>query len=306
MNQVITLADQIINSNNYQLTPSMFDNFTPNNDVTGKGVIFANQNFGGTLAGNIRSRWFCTLHYNQTPSGWNGFTTLSDFYDKYEAGDARRYSTRGDFNGSTSFNLGFLEGQQFGKLKKKVANSSGTFDDSLDVNGNFISAPLKDRKGNNLAFTRNVSLIETGNNLEITGIRVMKYIPDLGSGDNVNNDAVLIRYEDVLLMKAEAILRGGTATGTAPFNTALGIVNAIRQRSSASALGTVTLTNVYDERGREFAWEGLRRSDMIRFGRFLAPTQLRTAASAATRLLFPIPSGQLAVNPNLKQNPGYN
>ncbi len=285
MNKVISLADTIIGTSTYMLTPSVFDNFTPNNDVTGKGIIFAIQNLGGSLSGNIRSRWFCTLHYNQTPSGWNGFTTLGDFYDKYEAADTRRNTNYPGLQAATGLNMGFLFGQQF------------------DKNG----AALQDRRGNNLAFTKAVSLIETGNNLEITGIRVIKYVPDLASGDNVNNDAVLIRFEDVILMKAEAILRGGTATSgvPAPYNTPLNIVNAIRTRSNATPLTSVTLDQLLDERGREFVWEGLRRSDLIRFGKFLQPTSLRTTNSTATRLLFPIPNGQLAVNPNLKQNPGY-
>ena len=85
----------------------------------------------------------------------------------------------------TGLRVGFLFGQQF------------------DQNG----VALKDRKGNPLAFTKDVKLIETGNDLEITGIRVMKYPPDLVSGDNSDNDYVLLRYADVLLMKAEALLR---------------------------------------------------------------------------------------------------
>ena len=59
------------------------------------------------------------------------------------------------------------------------------------------------------------------------------------------------------------------------------------------------------ERGRELYWEGYRRQDMIRFGKFLQPVQERPTASDPKYLLFPIPSEQLAVNANLEQNPGY-
>ena len=59
-----------------------------------------------------------------------------------------------------------------------------------------------------------------------------------------------------------------------------------------------------DERGREMYWEGWRRQDLIRFGKFLQPWQEKPADDPKN-LLFPIPSSQLAVNPNLTQNPGY-
>ena len=85
MAQVITLADQLINSGKYSLTPNFFDNFAPKNDAISTELIFTNQNRGGQSSGNVRSRWFLGLHYNQNPSGWNGFTTLSDLYDKFEA-----------------------------------------------------------------------------------------------------------------------------------------------------------------------------------------------------------------------------
>ncbi|HOZ68575.1 MAG TPA: RagB/SusD family nutrient uptake outer membrane protein [Chitinophagaceae bacterium] len=72
-----------------------------------------------------------------------------------------------------------------------------------------------------------------------------------------------------------------------------------------AALGTVDLNAVYDERGRELYWEGWRRNDMIRFGKFLAPRELKPETSGVERLLYPIPNEQLTINPNLTQNPGY-
>jgi starch-binding outer membrane protein, SusD/RagB family len=165
-----------------------------------------------------------------------------------------------------------------------------------------------DRKGNPLSFTKEVKLKETGNNLEVTGIRVMKYVPDLVHQFPWDNDLVVFRLADVLLMKAEAILRGGTGTNVAPYgNTAASIVNYIRTHATrgVAALGTVDLAAVYDERGRELYWEGWRRNDMIRFGTFLAPRDLKPDASPAFRLVYPIPNEQLTINPNLTQNPGY-
>jgi len=280
MQQVITLADQIISSGKYNFTTgSYFDNFAPTNGSISKENIFTFQRTPGTAygAGNsVRSRWFMTLHYNQNPSGWNGFVSLSDFYDKFEASDKRR---GGDYAGVTDVSglkVGFLVGQQF--------NEAGV--------------ALKDRTGAPLAFTRDFKLKETGANLEVTGIRVIKYPPDYKSGDNVDNDYVYYRYADVWLMKAEALWRTGQA------GQALTMVNQLRAARGATALASLTNDNFCDERGREFYWESNRRTDLIRFGKYLQAYQEKPA-STEERLIFPIPNTALAVNPNLKQNPGY-
>ena len=105
-----------------------------------------------------------------------------------------------------------------------------------------------------------------------------------------------------MLMKAEAILRGGTPTGG---QTALSLVNAVRAARGASALASVTLTSLLAERGRELYIEGWRRNDMIRFGVFNNPVQERPNQSQGYKVVFPIPNLALSSNPNLKQNFGY-
>jgi len=286
MQQVITLADQIINSNRYTFSTNYFDNFAPNNHSIGRENIWTQENVGGTSSGNIRSRWHAVTHYNQYPSGWNGFSTLSDFYSKFEASDVRRgvaYPTNSTVytNPGGRRNIGFLEGQQY-----DLRNDQ----------------PLKDRKNNNLVFTPQVNIIENDPNiLERSGIRAYKYAIDYPNADNGNwdNDYVYFRYADVLLMKAEALLRTNSA------GPALTIVNNIRANRGASPLGSLTLDNLIDERGRELYLESWRRQDLIRFGKFLLPRQQKPQASEPRYLLFPIPNGQLAANPNLRQNPGY-
>lgn len=89
MAKVITLADEIINSGKYQLAKNYFDNFAPNNDAISKENVFTSQNIGGSDAGGVRDMWTMPLHYNQKPNGNNGFSTLSDFYKKFEATDQR-------------------------------------------------------------------------------------------------------------------------------------------------------------------------------------------------------------------------
>lgn len=296
MNQVIALADQIINSGAYSLSANYFDNFAPTNTTIGKENIWTQENVSGVAYGgdgnSVRSRYHTVMHYNQNPGGWNGFTTLSDFYNKFEASDKRRgvaYPTPGAANPGNRVNVGFLIGQQY--------------DWATD-------AALKDRTGLPLAFTPEVKLIENGANFEITGIRPFKYpidYPNDGSG-NVDNDYVFFRLTDVLLMKAEAILRGGTATTAGPYGgTPLEIVNYIRTNPSrgASALTSLNLDQLLDERGRELYLENWRRQDLIRFGKFLDPFQEKPEQSDPKYLLFAIPNQQLAVNPNLTRNPGY-
>lgn len=135
------------------------------------------------------------------------------------------------------------------------------------------------------------------------GYRNIKFYPDATSASrNQNNDYPIFRYSDIVLTKAEAILRGGTATGGA---TALSLVNSVRaNRSTSAAWAAVTLDDLYKERGRELAWEAWRRNDMIRFGKFEGSWGYKTNKDTYRRI-FPIPQSALSVNPALVQNPGY-
>jgi len=138
-----------------------------------------------------------------------------------------------------------------------------------------------------------------------TGVRNIKFLPDYTNAisRNQNNDCPLFRYSDIILMKAEAIQRGGTATLGA---TALSLVNSVRNnRTTSAALASVTLDDIYAERCREFAWETWHRNDMIRFGKFETSYGLSKTNTDTYRRIFPIPSTALASNPNLVQNPGY-
>lgn len=283
MTQVSSLADQITAANRYSLANIFFDNFAPDNNVKSTENIYTFENNpAANRGGDIRGFAFMVSHYNMNPGGWNGFSTLSDFYDKFEAADQRRgmyYVYPGSLpNPGKRINAGFLFGQQYNLT---------------------TDAPLADRQGAPLAFTREVKLRETGSNLEVTGIRVIKYPFDYATpGDQKNNDFAVFRYADVLLMKAEALLRSGNAAGALP------LVNSVRAKRGVGNLASIDLDALLDERGRELYWEGYRRQDLIRFGKYLQAYQEKPASDAKT-LLFPIPGSQLAVNTNLTQNPGY-
>jgi hypothetical protein len=130
----------------------------------------------------------------------------------------------------------------------------------------------------------------------------------------VDIDFPLFRVEDAYLMYAEAVLRGGAGD----LNTALGYVNAIRERAYAGTSGNITLNEltldfILDERARELFWECHRRTDLIRFGKFSQSSYLWPwkggvpgGVSTSSHLnIFPIPASDRGANPNLQQNDGY-
>ena len=290
MDSVIKLADEVINSGRYSFSENYFDNFAPNNATIGRENIFTQENKGGFVFFGLGLYPLGSLHYNNTPGGFNGSATLSDLYDLFESGDLRRgqayRTTNSPANPGNRFNVGFLIGQQY------------------DLN---TDETLKDRTGRPLEFTREVEVLETGPDLETKGIRPQKYVWDWPNGIFLDNDWVYFRLPDVLLMKAEAILRNGTATPGLYGGTALELVNSVRQHPSrgASKLPAIDLNILLDERGRELWLECWRRQDLIRFGKFLKPFQGKDDISDPKYLLFPIPSQQLAVNENLDRNSGY-
>ena len=309
MQQVITLGNAIINSGKYSFTPNYFDNFSVDNDAKSKEGIFTYVNTSGVNANNggPQARWNMTLHYNSyTPAnpnaGWNGFTTISDFYNSFNVG-----VTPTAFGPADTL----FDGRIGGRYYAGATNVSGLRPGFL-VNQQFNEngVALKDRKGAPLAYTPAVAenMIETGANLEVTGIRVIKYVPDYGNyGGPAGNDLMIFRYADAYLMVAEAKQRTGDVAG------ALTMVNTLRAARNATPLVSMALANpnnVEDpntflaERGRELYWESVRRTDLIRFGVYLKPWQYKPTDNAKY-LLFPVPSQALAANPNLKQNAGY-
>lgn len=284
MNKVIQYCNSIAANTNLAVETNYWDNFVWTNNSASSENIFVRRNTDG-----INMVWATCMggHYNQAPSGWNGFTTLSDFYDSFEDADVRKSATLPGFTDQVGTKAGFNVGQARGPQGQRIGNPL---------------VDLKDRSGNPLVFTRNVSIFFNG---EASGIRTNKFPLDPSSindgGWGSTNDFVFLRLSDVRLMKAEAILRGGTDA-----ETPLAIVNSIRSRRNATALTAApTLTTLLAERGRELYLEGWRRNDMIRYGVFNKPVQERATESAPTKVIFPIPAIALSSNPNLKQNPGY-
>jgi hypothetical protein len=288
MNKVITLCDNIAANPSLSIATNYWDNFTWDNGAKSTENIFIRPHSGGI---NVQWSTCQGFHYNQAPSGWNGFTTLADFYNSFDANDIRRGGTLAvpSYTSQMGSAVGFLVGQIQGPQGGTVGNPI---------------VDLKDRSGNPLVFTPDVSLFFS---TETKGIRTVKYPLDPSSiagsgGGSSNNDYVFFRLADARLMKAEAILRGGTATGG---ESTVSIVNSIRANRGVANLAEVDLTLLLAERGRELYLESWRRNDMIRFGVFNKPVGERPAASDPSRCVFPIPNIAISSNPNLKQNVGY-
>ncbi|HCL82748.1 MAG TPA: RagB/SusD family nutrient uptake outer membrane protein [Chitinophagaceae bacterium] len=315
--QVITLGNQIISSNRYSYMPNYFGNFNYSNSSSTEGIFIYPGTPGQTVNNpGMNARWMMGFHYNeytgQAPNaGWNGFSTTSDFYNSFSLGGTTNYSLadtsidtrigrRTTSDPTTTINSGirpgFLVGQQY------------------DQNG----VALKDRKGNPLSFDPNIAstMIETGSNLEVTGIRVAKYVPDFSDpggkyySSNSGNSFMFFRYPEVVLMVAEAYMRPGANNNT---NAGVALVSALRQARGASAITSLPLVNTSNvddpntllaERGRELYFESVRRTDLIRFGVYLLPWQYKPSDDPKN-LIFPVPNQALGVNPNLVQNPGY-
>lgn len=169
------------------------------------------------------------------------------------------------------------------------------------------------------------SFFKTGQNIEIAslttftdGYAITKYQNKSStgvSGSNqtfVDTDFPLFRLAEMYLVYAEATLRGGAGDNT----LALTYFNLLRARAygnTTAGVSALSLDLILDERARELYWEGHRRTDLIRYGRFVEGTYLwpwkggvKDGRSVeAFRKLFPLPAADVTANPNLKQNTGY-
>ena len=261
-----------------------------------------------------------------TPNGWNGpdiemyQTGPQEFSIYVELGSGE---LKFRFNEDWGNNFGDNGGD--GTLEaggSNIAITAGTYFIVMDLSsGTYSISPFSsDKRG---------MFYSDGQNLEIEsippfedGFAVTKWtnIDSNGnqgsdsSGNFVDTDIPLMRLAEVYLNYAEATLRGGGGDT----NTAVSLINQIRERGFGSSSGTIssgdmTLDFILDERSRELYWEGLRRTDLIRYNRFtnssyLWPFKGNEATGVGVddyRNLFPLPANVVAINSNLTQNEGY-
>ena len=181
-----------------------------------------------------------------------------------------------------------------------------------DLSGNVVT----DRMGKPLIYyPHEVAMDLSGNAyVETAGARMKKYEVDKNAtkdGKLMDNDIVLFRYADVLLMRAEAKFRlGGASCATGQSGiTAQQDFDAVRHRVGMPHRD-ITLQNLLDERLMELCWEGWRRQDLIRFNQFESlfngdAYDAKVYESDGHTALYPIPADVMTLNHNMVQNPGY-
>ncbi len=125
------------------------------------------------------------------------------------------------------------------------------------------------------------------------------------------NHYMIYRLTEIYFYKAEALMRKNNG---APTQEAVDLLNACRKRAFSAAdwesnkytTANLNLDELLAERGREFIFEGKRRTDLIRFGKFTTASWWDHKPSGKAEVeLFPIPSTVIGANPNIEQNPGY-
>ena len=276
----------------YRLQPSYADNF-----------IVANQN-------SVENIWTrpndCvnykiedynivrTLHYNHGGAigyqGWNGACSSKQQMLVYGYGTA---------NPDPRLKLNFYTDKDYMEETGKAVEDGAT------------DKPLEYMP---LAVKVDFTAADDPHAMKCSGARMKKYEFDKSTTQqySFNNDLVIWRYADALLLKAEAEYRMGNKAD------ALTIVNEVRGRVAATPRTELTLNDILDERMLELAWEGVRRQDQIRFCTFTEPTADRFKgvthnASAGDynddtqgyTMVYPIPYAVLNLNKKLGQNPGY-
>ncbi len=257
-------CDSVIALNQYSLQANALAPFVTANEGSPEIIWLIPYDEETYKGNNLHMR---TLHYNSnqtfdmTAGPWNGFAATEAHYKSYEDNDARK--------------KGFLVGQQ--------KSSSGA--DLIDPGAE--GAPLV---LNPFIPALQMDASYTAVQIRLSGARVAKFEIKLGAKDNLSNDFPVFRYADILLMKAEAMIRQNKNGDE--------YVNRIRTRAGVTAWTGTTLAQLLAERGREMFWEAHRRQDLIRFGEFNKAWWEKTA-SAADRKTFPIPQWAIDANPNL-------
>lgn len=236
--------------------------------------------------------------YNLEYSPWGGICAVPQLIATFDTTDARYVDN-------------YIKGPQYA------------------ANGDPLIASWGEFKGKQLFFRNHVYGVDYSD--ETDGFRLGKFEIAMGASNRLSNDWPLFRYADVLMMKAESMLRTGDANGAAA------LVTQVRERNFKSNPAKATVTGAdllkgssydyglqnhlapftheggadikygrfLDELAWEFNQEARRRSDMIRFGIFTKKSWLSHSPNGDYRALYPIPRTEIAKNSNLKQNTGY-
>ena len=262
--EAIDAADMVINSGQYNLDSDFASVFAPDNvenmehifiapydEVTGTGMNFAQM----------------TLHYpsqltfDLQNQPWNGYSTLEEFYNSYDANDVRREAS-------------FIAGPQ------------------TDLNGNPIldvAFDKADPDGAPINYTPAINELAPNGSRQ-AGARLGKFSFKIGQGDNMDNDYTILRYADVLMAKAEAVAR---RDGNWSNSTTLALVNQLRARAGVTNFSALTADEFLAELGREFFQESKRRTDLIRFEAWGDSWWEKDGHNDSYKNVMPIPLDQI-------------
>lgn len=297
----ISACDEVINSGKYILEPDHKNVFKAQNQNS-KEIIFAipydEKNAAAWRANMISLQPVSQETYEMQGTPWGGSCAVPQFIDSYDPDDRRLLED-------------WVQGPQYSSSGERLIGSM-------------------DLQGQPFSYINEVPSIDFST--EMSGYREGKNEYEKGLQMFMNNDIPYFRYADVLMMKAEALLRTNRA------NEAAVIVSMIRERAFPNNPEKVAVTgsdlqkgSVYkyglkdslydwdtneggddimygrflDELGWEFAQEGHRRTDLIRFDVFTAKSWSSHSPNGDYRKLLCIPQNEINKNPKLVQNPGY-
>lgn len=295
----IKYSDMVINgeggslTGNMQLDADPLGPFNNTNEDSPENIFqfpfSRNNGFGYNWAAFYMGFTNMTAALDVNYSGWNAFVVIPTAFDAYEENDLRKQEW-------------FLFGPQYKLGTDEPILGSEEYNGQPMIYVNNIRRNTEGQTGEG-------SMTDGEEN---SGARFNKYRS--GTQDDPNyleNDYVIYRLTEMYFNKAEALMRknGGSAT-----QEAVDLINESRSRYFSDedwademyTTATLNLDELLAERGREFIFEGKRRTDLIRFGQFTNGTWWdKTPDGGDFTKLFPIPFRQVNTNPNLIQNPGY-
>ncbi|MFD2744605.1 RagB/SusD family nutrient uptake outer membrane protein [Sphingobacterium populi] len=315
LNEVVAFCDEIIQSGQFNLSSHRFlEKFRPDNGPQIKDFIFAMPYDREKQQGMTYARfWIHRSGQNQfapLPQSVGGtLRVLPTFLDKFNLpGDERNASYMGGLQYYWSDYAPDLSRPFLIRTSKRGIDQDYTGADADEVFNWHMETTKEIQLRPDGGPTLNAGNDQKGRSM---GYRSVKFYMDVNvtaaNQRSQSNDVPIFRYADVLLMKAEAILRGAAPTqGQTPQS----LINEIRTYVKAPNLTQQpTLTDVLDERAREFADESWRRNDLIRFGVFEQDWGFKSLYTAGYsenfRRIFPIPRPVMEVNTNWTQNNGY-
>lgn len=300
----IEACDAIINSSaGFELEPNQKNVFLTHNENSNE-IIFAlpfeSKYVTGWNAFDIHMQTLQPANqatYNLESAPWGGVCAVPQFISTFDPDDAR-------------YQDNYIKGQQFAS------------------NGDSLYCTLGALAGEPLRYINEVPGVDESE--EIHGYRLGKFEIEMGATNRLSNDFPLFRYADILMMKAESLLRTGKPDDAAIIVTEVRARNFREHPEKALVTGgelmqgslydyglrnhlktteeggdDIQYGRFLDELGWEFCQEGRRRSDLIRFGVFTKKSWLSHSPNGDYRVLFPIPRAELEKNPNLDPNPGY-